>query len=518
MTEKKPRKQRTKPPTHAVEVRTYGFPIETSARDSDKFFRTRDLCWELRNLLTRERAENRATNRLMREAGQTAKYLSRSDQYVRVSQLTKTDRRFAAVHSQVLQNVAQRVDEGTKRWLEAHREGRKHVKPPRAIDKHEYVSFTFPQYGFAARIKRGKLCLSKLGEFRLLDYRKIRGRPKTVTVKWDAGRWWAFIACEIQAKDVYRSAKAVEDLPDTGIDTGLTRLFTTAHGEAFDPPRALKDALGALRHAQRDMSRKFRVRETLYVAEQTRRKCAGETPLPALRDVPYSNRLKAQIRRVAKIHTKVARVRDHHHKKNASVVESRYRLVAVEEHSVQFMIRNRKQARAAADRGIFAQKQALRSKLGVRYTPVANQRPGIGGNSQTCLCGETVPKELKDRIHECPKCGLVEDRDVVSANIAMLIAFGRAHLSSPAAGQAVVRRGETEAGMLCMPGEPQAASEVSVSRQSPADQRRRKTGGGEPTPEAKTPVHRPENRCEVRRKPSALSPEGLLGSTGSSGR
>ncbi|MGW5248471.1 zinc ribbon domain-containing protein, partial [Streptomyces sp. NPDC004129] len=35
--------------------------------------------------------------------------------------------------------------------------------------------------------------------------------------------------------------------------------------------------------------------------------------------------------------------------------------------------------------------------------------------SQTCFCGERVPKTLADRIHHCPACGLTGDRDKVSA-------------------------------------------------------------------------------------------------------
>jgi putative transposase len=35
--------------------------------------------------------------------------------------------------------------------------------------------------------------------------------------------------------------------------------------------------------------------------------------------------------------------------------------------------------------------------------------------SQTCLCGHHVPKKLKVRIHVCPQCGLILNRDHVSA-------------------------------------------------------------------------------------------------------
>jgi putative transposase len=39
------------------------------------------------------------------------------------------------------------------------------------------------------------------------------------------------------------------------------------------------------------------------------------------------------------------------------------------------------------------------------------------GTSQMCTCGHPVPKDLSVREHKCPLCGLVEDRDVVSAKL-----------------------------------------------------------------------------------------------------
>ncbi|REE58467.1 hypothetical protein BX257_0890 [Streptomyces sp. 3212.3] len=38
--------------------------------------------------------------------------------------------------------------------------------------------------------------------------------------------------------------------------------------------------------------------------------------------------------------------------------------------------------------------------------------------SQTCLCGESVTKTLADRVHRCTYCGLIADRDMVSAALA----------------------------------------------------------------------------------------------------
>ncbi len=39
------------------------------------------------------------------------------------------------------------------------------------------------------------------------------------------------------------------------------------------------------------------------------------------------------------------------------------------------------------------------------------------GTSQMCTCGYPVFKDLSVREHRCPRCCLVEDRDVVSAKL-----------------------------------------------------------------------------------------------------
>ena len=43
--------------------------------------------------------------------------------------------------------------------------------------------------------------------------------------------------------------------------------------------------------------------------------------------------------------------------------------------------------------------------------------------SQHCLCGARVPKSLRDRVHHCPQCGLIADRDKVSAALGAFVTF-----------------------------------------------------------------------------------------------
>jgi hypothetical protein len=240
------------------------------------------------------------------------------------------------------------------------------------------------------------------------------------------------------------------------------------------------------------MSRQFEAREKQYEILAAQAKAEGR-PVSPLKDIPYSNRLKAQVKVIAKLHTKVDNIRDHHHKKNASVVARRYRKSAVEEHGVQFMIRNRRLAKVATDRAIYKQKLSLKSKLGKRYIATPNQTEN-GGNSQTCTCGAPVPKELKDRIHHCTVCGLTAGRDHVAANIVSIIAFGVASLTlgagshSSETGQVFVRRGEDKVlcgGSRLCEAESIPALESSRKRQ-PSQALRRNTTGAEATVGGKT--------------------------------
>jgi len=495
---KRPRAKRKKMPRHPVERRAYRFAMDVSHAESQVLFGVVDRCFEIRNTLVAERQAERQLNRGLREAGLPVAYLDRAAQQVRVAELQRADVRYQGIHSQVLQDIARRIDEGTKRWLESLKhKGERKVSPPGLLERKDYTSFTFPQCGGSIGIWGGRVHLSKLGSIKLIQHRKYRGTPKTLTIRFEEGQWWAILVCTLQGREIYRNPAEVEHLSDVGGDPGLKALLTLSDGETFDPPKALKDALVTLRHEQRDLSRKFEAREHLYESEAARRKAAGEPSQPPLRDIPYSNRLRAQIRRVAILHTKVARVREYHHCKLACILDRSYRKVAVEEHGVTFMLRNRRLARAAADRGIAAMKNWIGSKLGDRLIKTPNRRAGIGGNSQTCLCDAPAPKGLGDREHVCLACGLVAPRDVVSSNIVMQIAFGRNLLRhvkevvcNTVAGQVIERRGGTKGRAQRVSAESgraiDVASEVPLKRQPSSSLKTSNTRGGKPTREAKS--------------------------------
>ncbi|MEO3783280.1 zinc ribbon domain-containing protein [Actinocorallia sp. B10E7] len=71
---------------------------------------------------------------------------------------------------------------------------------------------------------------------------------------------------------------------------------------------------------------------------------------------------------------------------------------------------------------------------GMLKTALAAECAAVGGRlgraatfstalSQHCLCGQRTPKTLKQRVHRCPSCGLVADRDLVSAALGAFVTW-----------------------------------------------------------------------------------------------
>jgi transposase len=412
-------------------VRAFHFRVETTPQESQKLHAALDLGCELRNDQVALLTENRAQAKADKAAGLEPSYLSALDLKKAVAG-DQLDPKFKALHSQVRQAISLQVSEGLKRWFDALKAGRRHVRPPGRMQRKHFRSLTYPQYGTAANITAGRLHLSKVGEFKLIGWRKMRGAKKSITVKFKDGHWWAIVLCCIQESDVCRPYKDVKDsLPDAGMDPGLAAVMSDSYGKDYETPKPLKAATKKLRHIQKDVSRKFEVRKALHlkVLSGVRASTGSKAPVAeglveSLRMIPYSNRLKATIVKLAKAHTKVERVRTDGARKNARRSEKSFARLAVEDHGLEFMIKNRKLAKATSDVAIGKQKLALKSVMGTgRYFLVPNRRPE-GGNSQTCLCGESVPKTLKDRWHTCPACGLSAPRDQVSAIIVQHTAFG----------------------------------------------------------------------------------------------
>lgn len=255
---------------------------------------------------------------------------------------------------------------------------------PRFKGRDRFDSFTFDvgRDWDGCGIVGRKLRLQHIGTIRVRWHRELPrdGKIKTVTIKRQAGKWFACFAVELP------SIVATPPATHIGIDVGLTSFVTTSDGESLGDSRSLERALPELRRRQRALSRCVR----------------------------GSNRRKIVKAGVAKLHAKVKHVRqDMHHQVARSLVD-RYGVIAAESLRINNMLGNRRLSRRIGDAGWGLFLLILTSKAesaGCKVTLVDPKN-----TSQECSqCGTLVRKSLAVRVHKCPECGCTLDRDVNAA-------------------------------------------------------------------------------------------------------
>jgi len=278
--------------------------------------------------------------------------------------------RYASIHSQVLQDALFRLERAFKRFFVGG-------GYPRFKAKERYRSFTYPQATAFRVLDSGKkMRLSGIGNVRIRYHRPLEGVPKVATViRYPSGRWYVSISCE--TADV-----PTVDAPLTGFDLGLKSYLVSSDGTVTEPLRALGKSEKQLRQEQRKLARKRK---------------------------GSKNRCK-QRRKVARAYEKVAnRRRDFLHKTSRKVVDS-HEGFAFEKLRIANMLKNRHLAKAIADAGwfTFVSMTAYKAeKAGKPFVLI-----DAGCTTQECSsCGHVVPKSLAERVHTCPECGLVLDRD-----------------------------------------------------------------------------------------------------------
>ena len=271
----------------------------------------------------------------------------------------------------------------------------------------KFSSFTFPQVWMSG--KKGKAEVLKLrcdanSRFAVITVPGIGGikirlhRPvdwqnaKTVTVKRTAsGDWYVCISVEQSF-----SQKLADNGRQTGVDVGLLKQVTISDGSYTEYPKYFRQSERELKKEQRKLSRAKK----------------------------GSNNREQQRITLAKAHDHVANQRkDFLHKLSLWLVMN-YAFIAFEKLNIPGMVRNPHLAKAILDAGWgnLIRYTAYKSVM-LRGNDVVRVNPSY--SSQDCsVCGTRVPKTLSERLHACPNCKAVLDRDHNAANVIELRAFG----------------------------------------------------------------------------------------------
>src|SRR2546430_2001775 len=84
------------------------------------------------------------------------------------------------VHSQVLQDIARRVNKSFQNFFRRLKTQASKAGYPRFKQFGRYDSFTYPQSGF--NLKHSQLILSRLGQINIKKHRKLEGKIKTCSI------------------------------------------------------------------------------------------------------------------------------------------------------------------------------------------------------------------------------------------------------------------------------------------------------------------------------------------------
>jgi len=320
---------------------------------------------------------------------QYQKSISYFDQCKSLVPLKKQRPSLKNVYSQVLQDVANRVDKAFQGFFRRVKAKNGKAGYPRFKGFNRYDSFTYKQAGFGWNIGNGTLKLSKIGAIKIKLHRPIKGKIKTCTIKKSpTGKWYACFSCECEPKPLPKSERAA------GIDVGLENFATLSTGEKIENPHFFKTDQKALAKAQRKLS------------EQKK-----GTP----------EREKAK-KVVARIHERIFNRRHNFIHQISRKIVNRFGIICIEKLNIKGIqngnFRSINRGIVDVAWGQFAKVLTSKAEEAGRKFIAVDPR----NTSQRCSqCGVIVKKDLSTRWHDCPICGCHLHRDVnASLNILAL--------------------------------------------------------------------------------------------------
>ncbi len=261
---------------------------------------------------------------------------------------------------------------------------------PRFRGRGRFESILIDDLGKKNPLIGSRVAVPLLGRIKTRAHRPLDGTPKAMRLTRDAGgRWFVTLACEnVPTKPLHPTGAEV------GVDLGLTSFIATSDGDTAPRQGTGLNQSRRLARAQRRVSRRKR----------------------------GSHRRKRVVKLLRKEHAHAAACRRERSILLAKALVARYDRIYVEDLNIRGLASSML-ARSIHDAAWGDFLHWLRVKAEEAGREVIEVNPC--GTSQICSgCGVVVQKTLADRVHRCPDCGLILDRDINAAR--NILAAGRA--------------------------------------------------------------------------------------------
>jgi len=243
-------------------------------------------------------------------------------------------------------------------------------------------SFTCPQKW---RLGRGFVFIPKIGEVKWIKHRAMKGKPKSITISQDGGKWYCSVLCEYAVSD---KAKECDNV--VGCDVGLKEFATLSDGTIISNPKHTKKYENKLAKEQRKLSKKQK---------------------------GSKNRFKQRLK-VRKIQNKIRYTRNDFLHKTSNSIAKNYDGIAVEDLNIKGMMKNHCLAKSIGDVSWseFNRQLEYKCKWSFKYYLKIGRFEPTSKTCSNCGCVQEMP--LSKRIFDCPDCGISIDRDLnASLNI-----------------------------------------------------------------------------------------------------
>lgn len=247
---------------------------------------------------------------------------------------------------------------------------------------HDRFSMTNDQF----KLKDYHIHIPKLGWVRMCETPRFTGKVMSATISRTANRW--FVSVTMDVSDLSHLPKA-ENQGIVGVDLGVTNLATLSTGERpIDGPKAHKTLLKRLQRQSRQVSRK---------------------------EKGSQNRKKA-VMKLAKLHARIANIRQNALHQLTSNLTKRFHTIGIEDLNVKGMMSNRKLARSISDMGFFEFRRQLEYKALQRGSRVVVAERWFASSKLCSICHTKIEHlPLSMRVWTCTTCHTQHDRDLNAA-------------------------------------------------------------------------------------------------------
>ena len=308
--------------------------------------------------------------------------LQMQDTQARIVTLKGENPALKGVYSKVLQMVNYTLWSNIAALAQTKKNGRK-IGKLRFKSAFRYRTLNYNQSGFKIDREQSTIMFSKIGAIPFNMHRPYTGTVKGVLITRSGDRWYVIVQAEQEVSEPKKDGRSV------GIDVGLNSFAVDSDGAVIENPRFYEQTRDKLRKLQQSVARKKRFSKNWTKAKSKLEKVYDQ----------ITNQKK-----------------DFLHKLSRRYVDT-YATICVEDLNIKGL--KEKGNSTGLHRSIHD------ASWGRFYSYLSYKAESAGTNlikvdprntSQMCSnCGSIVKKTLSARVHECPYCGFIADRDFNAA-------------------------------------------------------------------------------------------------------